>query len=73
MFLFTPSQVYDKNALSEQAREDLYKMYPNSKRASLKDGGSFPFLSRFEEVNLHILIHLRQFDDTALSARKMRL
>jgi len=62
--------VFDKNALSDEAREELYKMYPNGRRAHLKDGGSFPFISRFEEVNLHILLHLRQFDDTAVSAKR---
>lgn len=61
--------MYDKQALSDEAREEIYKMYPNGKRASLKEGGSFPFLSRFEDVNLMILIHLRQFDDTSLSAK----
>lgn len=60
--------VFDESALSVSVREELYKCYPNAKLAHLKTGGNFPFLSRCSEVNLHLQIHLRQFDETNLSA-----
>ena len=39
---------------------EMEKFYPNAKLALLKDGGDFPFISSFEEVNLHIEVHLRR-------------
>lgn len=60
--------VFDECALSNSVREELYKCYPRAKLAHLKSGGNFPYLSRCAEVNLHLLIHLRQFDGTNLSA-----
>lgn len=56
--------VFDEYALSNNVREELYKCYPWAKLAHLKSGGNFPYLSRSSEVNLHVQIHLRQFDDT---------
>lgn len=61
--------VFDEYALSSPVREDLYKIYPEAKLAHLKSGGNFPYLSRCDEVNLHLQIHLRQFDGTDLSAK----
>ena len=58
----TVIDVYDDCALSQTVKEDLYKCYPNAKLAHLKTGGNFPFLSRKEEVNMHLLIHLRNFE-----------
>lgn len=55
--------VFDECALTQKVREETYKYYPHAKRAHLKSGGNFPFLSRSEEVNLHISIHLRNFDN----------
>lgn len=49
-------KVFDDNALSSSAREELYKFYPEAKRAHLKKGGNFPYLSSCEEVNLHIQV-----------------
>lgn len=46
-------------------------MYPNAKRAHLKTGGDFPYLSRPDEVNMHIVIHLRQFEGTRYSPKIM--
>ncbi|XP_059060863.1 maspardin-like [Achroia grisella] len=69
----TIMDVWDESALSSQVREDLYKTYPNAKRAHLKSGGNFPYLSRSDEVNLHLLIHLRQFDNTELTASYLNL
>ncbi|XP_060527071.1 maspardin-like isoform X2 [Cylas formicarius] len=60
--------VFDESALSSTVREELYKCYPHAKLAHLKSGGNFPFLSRSSEVNLHLLIHLRQFDGSSCSA-----
>lgn len=34
----------------------------------LQTGGNFPYLSRPDEVNMHILVHLRQFMGTRYSA-----
>ncbi|XP_042910675.1 maspardin isoform X1 [Parasteatoda tepidariorum] len=60
--------VFDDSALSIAAREEMYKFYPDAKRAHLKKGGNFPYLSCSEEVNLHIQIHLRPFEGTKVSA-----
>ena len=49
---------WDEGALSEETKEDVYKVYPGAKRAHLKTGGNFPFLSRSEEVNMHILVRM---------------
>lgn len=62
----TIMDVWDESALSEQVREDLLSAYPKAKKAHLKTGGNFPFLSRCEEVDLHIMIHLRNFDQGVL-------
>ncbi|EFA06956.1 maspardin [Tribolium castaneum] len=64
----TVIDVFDEYALSNAVREELYKCYPNAKLAHLKTGGNFPYLSRCSEVNLHLQIHLRQFDDSDLSS-----
>ncbi|XP_031765719.1 maspardin-like [Galleria mellonella] len=69
----TIMDVWDESALSSQVREDIYKSYPHAKRAHLKNGGNFPYLSRSDEVNLHLLIHLRQFDNTELTASYLNL
>ncbi|ELT96510.1 hypothetical protein CAPTEDRAFT_228609 [Capitella teleta] len=61
--------VYDASALSQSVKEEVYKCYPNAKRASLKTGGNFPYLSRADEVNMHLRIHLRSFLNTRYSPR----
>ena len=68
LIIFHP-QVFDKCAISERVKQELYKMYPTAKRAHLKTGGNFPYLSRPDEVNMHIVIHLRQFEGTRFSAK----
>ncbi|XP_044747248.1 maspardin-like [Coccinella septempunctata] len=65
--------VFDEYALSGAVREELYKCYPEAKIANMKSGGNFPYLSRCQEVNLYIQIHLRQFDDNDLSPSNMPL
>jgi len=54
--------VWDDCALSQQVKDDVYKCYPQAKLAHLKSGGNFPFLSRSDEVNMHLTIHLRNFE-----------
>uniref|UniRef100_UPI003AAD9CC2 maspardin isoform X2 n=1 Tax=Centroberyx gerrardi TaxID=166262 RepID=UPI003AAD9CC2 len=56
------------SALSLEAKEEMYKLYPNARRAHLKTGGNFPYLCRSAEVNLYIQIHLRQFHGTRYAA-----
>lgn len=65
--IITIMDVFDRCALSQRVREDMYKMYPDAKRAHLKTGGNFPYLSRWQEVNMFIEIHLRQFRGTKYS------
>ncbi|XP_043516970.1 maspardin-like isoform X1 [Frieseomelitta varia] len=64
--------VFDEYALSNSVREEVYKCYPNAKLAHLKSGGNFPYLSRAAEVNLHLQIHLRQFEGTEYAASERR-
>ncbi|XP_057319546.1 maspardin-like [Microplitis mediator] len=64
--------VFDEYALSPVVREEMYKCYPNAKLAHLKSGGNFPYLSRSAEVNLHLQIHLRQFEETEFSSRHLK-
>ncbi|GAW82670.1 hypothetical protein, conserved [Plasmodium gonderi] len=47
------------NTYSDSLNEDMKKAYPFAKHAIMKSGGSFPYLSRYEEVNMYILVHLR--------------
>lgn len=63
--------VFDDSALSQRVREDLYKLYPQARRAHLKRGGNFPFLSRSDEVAMHLQVHLRQFEGTHRVAREI--
>lgn len=52
--------VWDDSALTSQVKEQVYKCYPAAKMGHLKTGGNFPFLSRSEEVNLHLLVRGRE-------------
>lgn len=61
--------VFDRHTAVQKARDILMKMYPDARWAHLKTGGNFPFLSEAEEVNLHIMIHLREFTSTRYSAQ----
>lgn len=60
----TIMDVFDQSALSTEAKEEMYKLYPNARRAHLKTGGNFPYLCRSAEVNLYVQIHLLQFHGT---------
>eukprot|EP00794_Sanderia_malayensis_P009862 gene9861-10872_t len=64
----TVLDVFDHCAISDIVKDEVYKFYPTAKRAHLKTGGNFPYLCRSAEVNLHIQIHLRQFNKTRYSA-----
>ena len=50
--------MFDESALSQIVKDNLYKCYPDAKRAHLKDGGNFPYLSRSTEVDLHLQVNL---------------
>ncbi|XP_039277509.1 maspardin [Nilaparvata lugens] len=62
--------VFDDYALTSPVREEIYKVYPSAKLAHLKSGGNFPYLSRSDEVNLHLQVHLNRFLDSDLSAHE---
>ncbi|OXA61773.1 maspardin [Folsomia candida] len=63
--------VFDESALSMQARASLRSHYGHAKLAHLKTGGNFPYLSRSDDVNMHLLVHLRQFSSNSrYSAQK---
>jgi len=50
--------VNDHSALSEAVKQELYKCYPEARRAHLKTGGNFPYLSRPDEVNLFLQVDM---------------
>jgi len=53
--------VLDDVLLPEKLREGVFKIYPQARQALLKTGGNFPYLSRADEINMHIEVHLRAF------------
>jgi len=57
--LVTIIDVLDPVVTPPKLREEVYKFFPDAKVAHLKTGGNFPFISRPEEVNLYIQVHLR--------------
>lgn len=65
----TIMDVFDESALSTRCKEEMYKCYPDAKRAHLKSGGNFPYLSRSSEVNLMLQIHLMTFQGTRYGAK----
>ncbi|XP_071844725.1 maspardin-like [Apostichopus japonicus] len=65
--------VFDKCALSQSVKEEVYKCYPNARRSHLKTGGNFPYLSRDDEVNMHLQVHLRKFLQGRYTARDPRI
>ncbi|KAJ7952453.1 Maspardin [Quillaja saponaria] len=50
----------DYCAIPQQLKDQVSERYPGARRAYLKTGGDFPFLSRPDEVNLHLQLHLRR-------------
>lgn len=53
--------VFDEYAISTPVREEIYEFYPQAKLAHLKTGGNFPYLSKAEEVNLHLKVRQHTF------------
>jgi len=49
----------DEVAIPLKLREEVYKLYPEAKVCEMKVGGNFPYLSRPDEVNLYLEVHLR--------------
>ncbi|KAF2313136.1 hypothetical protein GH714_009439 [Hevea brasiliensis] len=47
----------DYCAIPQQLKDQLSERYPEARRAYLKTGGDFPFLSRPDEVNLHLQVY----------------
>lgn len=52
-----PTQTNDYCAIPQQLKDQLSERYPGARRAYLKTGGDFPFLSRPDEVNLHLQVN----------------
>lgn len=50
----------DYCAIPQQLKDQVSERYLGARRAILKTGGDFPFLSRPDEVNLHLQLHLRR-------------
>ena len=50
-------QVYDRCALSQVVKDEMYKCYPDARRAHLKSGGNFPYLSRADEVIVYLQVN----------------
>jgi len=48
----------DYCAIPQQLKDQLGERYPEARRAYLKTGGDFPFLSRPDEVNLHLQVYV---------------
>jgi len=61
--VYWPIQVNDDSALSASAKGALFRSYPDARRAHLKTGGNFPYLSRSNEVNLYIQVHCAEVVD----------
>ncbi|WVZ57993.1 hypothetical protein U9M48_008314 [Paspalum notatum var. saurae] len=58
--LITIMDTNDYSAVPQQLKDQLNERYPGARRAVLKTGGDFPFLSRPDEVNLYLQLHLRR-------------
>lgn len=65
-FLFGGTPLYshqtnDYCATPLQLKDQLNERYSGARRAFLKTGGDFPFLSRPDEVNLHLQVILTPY------------
>ncbi|KAI3453577.1 hypothetical protein Pfo_010240 [Paulownia fortunei] len=58
--LITIMDTNDFCAIPQQLKDQVTERYPGARQAHLKTGGDFPFLSRPDEVNLHLQLHLRR-------------
>ena len=54
------AQTNDYSAVPQQLKDQVNERYPSARRAVLRTGGDFPFLSRPDEVNLYLQLHLRR-------------
>lgn len=50
----------DYCAIPQALCDEVGACHPGARKAVLKTGGDFPFLSRPDEVNLHLQLHLRR-------------
>lgn len=57
----------DSSALSQEAVDETRAAYPQARLADLNTGGNYPFLTRAEELDVFVQVHIRQFLDTSLS------
>ncbi|URE34907.1 alpha/beta hydrolase fold [Musa troglodytarum] len=48
----------DYCAVPQQLKDQVSERFPGARQAILKTGGDFPFLSRSDEVNLYLQLHL---------------
>lgn len=46
----------DYCAIPQQLKDQVIERYPGARQACLKSGGDFPFLSRPDEINLHLQV-----------------
>lgn len=51
----------DNSATPQQLKDQLSERYPGARQAYMKTGGDFPFLSRPDEVNLHLQVYIILF------------
>ncbi|KAK9079731.1 hypothetical protein SSX86_001404 [Deinandra increscens subsp. villosa] len=58
--LMTIIDTNDKCAIPQQLKDEVSERFPGARRADIKSGGDFPFLSRPDEINLHLKLHLRR-------------
>lgn len=49
----------DEVSFPEKLRDDVQKYFPDARIAPLKTGGNFPYISRPDEFNMHLIVHLR--------------
>jgi maspardin len=49
----------DRTIYPAECRVELHKMYSNAKFAFLKTGGTYPYLSRSDEFNIQVTVHMR--------------
>lgn len=58
--LITIMDTNDYCAIPQTLKDQVSERYPGARRATMKSGGDFPFLSRPDEVNLYLQLHLRR-------------
>uniref|UniRef100_A0A6B2LD31 Maspardin n=1 Tax=Arcella intermedia TaxID=1963864 RepID=A0A6B2LD31_9EUKA len=50
----------DDHTIPDRVKDEVLKLFPEARQAFLKTGGHYPFLSRHEEFNLYLEVHLRR-------------